>query len=64
MTTVVMVDIDLGIGRQYGYHHPTRTAQLRPKPPGARPANCHPDRPMHAHGKCRYCYDRGRRSAQ
>lgn len=63
----VLIDIDLGIGRQYGYRDPARAElieQCRPLPPGVRAATCHPDRAMHAKGKCGTCYRRDWRNSK
>lgn len=57
----VLIDVDMGIGRQYGYSHPrtaVRVEECRPLPHGGHPARCHPDRIMHALGKCERCYKR------
>lgn len=52
----VIVDIDLNLGRQYGYRNP---ANIPPRPwRGGRPAKCHPDRAVHAHNLCGACYRR------
>lgn len=57
----VLIDIDLGIGRQYGYRHPARadiTEDTEILAPVRNAATCHPERPSEAHGLCVACYKR------
>ena len=61
----VLIDIDLGLGRQYGYRHPRRadiTEDSDILVPTRNAATCHPERANAAHGLCDRCYanDRAR----
>lgn len=57
----VLIDIDMGIGRQYGYRHPARhdiTEDSRVLVSTRNGASCHPDRVHKALGLCGMCYTR------
>ena len=59
----ILIDIDLGIGRQFGYRHPRRadiTEDSETLTPVRNAADCHPGRPNEAHGLCKACYHRAR----
>jgi hypothetical protein len=63
----VLIDIDLGIGRQYGYRHPARhdvTEDSVVLVATRNPADCHPERTHMAHGLCDTCYQRKRLKAR
>lgn len=55
-----VVDVDMGIGRQYGYddavHNHAIGFKRGGKAPPRNPATCHPRRPFVAHGLCWPCY--------
>lgn len=65
----VLIDIDLSIGRQYGYNNPLSIARhpSRSETFTARygtPARCHPERENRGYGLCGSCYNflyRGRK---
>lgn len=52
-----IVDIDMGLGRQYGYrsHLAVPVTDGAPRP---RAVECHPDRPYYALSMCSACYKR------
>jgi hypothetical protein len=59
----VLIDIDLGLGRQYGYRHPARrevTQDSSVLVSTRNAAECHPARSHMAHGLCDVCYQRER----
>ena len=55
-----LVDIDLGIGREFGYNNPAPGYPIGQYDGEPRrsfiPATCHPGRQHEAHGMCKTCY--------
>jgi hypothetical protein len=58
-----LIDVDLGIGRCYGYDDPLRVYRSDTviPPSNGLMAICHPERIHEAHGMCQSCYAGWRR---
>lgn len=60
-----VIDVDLGLGREYGYRDIRAVAIVsdgQPPPPGT--VLCHPDEPYYALNKCQSCYRRAYAAAR